>query len=450
MKKVLSSLLIMVWLIQSGMGQNVPFFGHFLYQSPSSTVFSVTIGDLDMDNNPDILFTESDRNLLQWFHNENNGQFSLKEVGNFRASGAISVDFDSDQDMDVLACSYYLNQVVFFENDGNQVFTMHVISTLVQHPLTLAAGDIDMDGDLDIICATQDAGTGMVLLRNDGNLNFTYLQLSTQSYSSTWAAIADLDKDNDMDIIGNNFMASGGLLWYEQTAPLTFTEHLVPFPWAHGGALGDIDGDGDLDFAGASCGSSIAWFENDGNNVFTKHTLTGSLNCPVSVEIADIDNDGHNDIVSEAWGSNKISWWKNDGNQSFTMHLICDTLINPSGLCVADLNHDSLPDIIAGSYSRKLDWFENKGSATGIMNQNDNLAVNVQKDPFTGDIVIRFGKNESSQYEVQLVDTIGRVCFSAISESSGIVLQTNQFKSGIYLLRVVSSGKQYVVKLYIE
>ena len=448
MKKILISILILLCLIRSGLGQDVSFSGHFLYQSPSSKVFSVTTGDLDMDTYTDILFTEPDRNLLQWFRNENNGQFSLMEIGAFRAIGAIAVDFDFDQDMDVLACSYDLNQVVFFENDGNQVFTLHVISTPIQHPLSLSSADIDEDGDLDIVCATQDAGTGMVLLRNDGNLNFTSNQLSSQSYSSTWSAITDLDQDNDLDILGNNFMATGGLLWYEQTAPLTFTEHLVPYPWAHGGAIGDIDGDGDFDLAGAACGSSISWFENDGSNVFTKHTLTGSLNCPVSVEIADIDNDGQNDIVGEAWGSNKISCWRNAGNHSFILHGICDTLINPSGLCVADMNHDSLPDVIAGSYSRKLDWFENDGQGTGIILLKDNLAVDVKREPVTGNIIIHFGNNASGQYKVELIDTLGRICFSAISGTSGIVIPANTFKQGIYLLRVASSGKQFIMKIY--
>ncbi|MCX6244263.1 MAG: FG-GAP-like repeat-containing protein [Bacteroidetes bacterium] len=450
MKKAAIFSLILLYLIQSGLGQEVSFSGHLLYQSPVSRVFSVSTGDLDKDNNTDILFTEPDHDLLQWFRNETNNLFSLHEIGAYPAIGAIVVDFDLDQDMDVLACSYTLNQVVFFENDGSQVFTMHVISAAVQHPLMLACNDLDKDNDLDIVCATQDAGTGMVLLRNEGNLNFTYLQLSAQSYSSTWAAIIDLDQDNDMDILGNNFMASGGLLWYEQTAPSTFTEHLVPYPWVHGGAAGDIDSDGDIDLAGAACGSSFAWFENNGTNTFTKHALPGTSNCPVHVEITDINKDGHNDIAGVSWGSSKIYWWQNDGNEVFTMHLICDTLVNPSGLCVADLNHDSLPDVVAGSYSRKLDWFENKGVGTGITVQKDKLPFDIQRDPVTGDIIINPEINNSSPYEVQLVDALGRICFSAISGASRLNIHTKQFQPGIYLLRVLSSGKQYTVKLYLE
>jgi hypothetical protein len=245
-------------------------------------------------------------------------------------------------------------------------------------------------------------------------------------------------------------MATGGLLWYEQTAPLTFTEHLIPYLWAHGGATGDIDGDGDIDLAAAACGSSFAWFENDGTNTFTRHILPGNSNCPVHVEITDFNNDGYKDIAGVSWGSSKLYWWENDGNEAFTMHIICDTLANPSGLCLADINNDSLPDVIAGSYSRKLDWFENEGTGTGIADQKENLPFVLQRDPVNGDILLHFKINTSSLYEIQLVDTLGRICFSTISGTSSITVRTTQFEPGIYLLRILSSGKQYILKLYIE
>jgi hypothetical protein len=132
------------------------------------------------------------------------------------------------------------------------------------------------------------------------------------------------------------------------------------------------------------------------------------------------------------------------------MYVICDTLINPSGLCLSDLNNDSLPDVIAGSYSRKLDWFENEGAGTGIMVADDNLAVDVQKDPITGIISIHFKNVTNSLYEAQLVDTMGRICFSTISRISPVNIRTKQLQPGTYLLRILSSGKQYIVKLYFE
>jgi len=254
MKKLFLFLCFMAWQSLTGSAQTISFTGHSLYQSPDSKVFAVASADLDMDGDRDILFTEPDQDILRWFRNENDGTYTLQSVGIFNAIGIYTVDFDADLDMDILACSYDSNQVALFINDGNQNFTKQLLSITIQHPLMLAASDLDLDGDVDIVCATQDAGTGMVLIRNDGGMSFTEIQLSTEPYSSTWTMIIDLDQDLDEDILGNNFMTTGGLLWYEQTAPMTFTEHLIPFPSAHGGAAGDIDGDGDIDLAAASCG----------------------------------------------------------------------------------------------------------------------------------------------------------------------------------------------------
>ncbi len=81
---------------------------------------------------------------------------------------------------------------------------------------------------------------------------------------------------------------------------------------------------------------------------------------------------------------------------------------------------------------------------------DDNLQVDIQKDPVTGVIAIIFKNEINNLYEAQLVDTMGRICFSTNSRISPITIQTAQFQSGIYLLRVLSTGKQYNMKLHIQ
>lgn len=450
MKKLLLSLCCIAWLSLTCSAQSISFTGHSLYQSPDSKVFAVASADLDMDGDQDILFTEPDQDLLHWFRNENNGVFTLQSAGVFNAVGVNVVDFDLDLDMDILACSYDSNQVALFINDGDQNFSKQLLSSTIQHPLMLAAADIDSDGDVDIVCATQDAGTGMVLMRNEGGMTFIEIQLSTEPYSSTWAMIVDLDLDQDDDILGNNFMSTGGLLWYEQTAPMLFTEHLIPFPSAHGGAAGDIDGDGDMDLAAASCGSSISWFENDGNNQFVPHLITGSFNCSVSVEINDINGDGKTDIIGESWSASKIAWWENDGNQFFSMHLICDTLVHPSGLAVADLTQDSMPDVVTGSYSKILDWFENKGTGTGMFQMEGNISVEIKKDPVSERILLRFLPSNAELTEVRLVDSLGRICYDGYTSESVMTIPVNRMKHGLYLISVQSASFTFSSKILID
>ena len=118
---------------------------------------------------------------------------------------------------------------------------------------------------------------------------------------------------------------------------------------------------------------------------------------------------------------------------------------------------DTYPDILfTEPDGNLLQWFRNENNGQFSLEEIrafsaiGAIAVDVKREPATGNIVIHFGNNQSGQYQVELVDTLGRIYFSAISGTSGIVIPANKVKSGIYLLRVVSSGKQFVMKIYTE
>lgn len=74
----------------------------------------------------------------------------------------------------------------------------------------------------------------------------------------------------------------------------------------------DVDGDGDLDVLSASAafnGSEIAWYENDGSQNFTPHTITTSADGAYSVFAADVDGDGDLDVLSASLNDNRIAWY---------------------------------------------------------------------------------------------------------------------------------------------
>ena len=80
-------------------------------------------------------------------------QFSPHTIsgGEFSAIGAKSVyaiDVDSDGDIDVLFAS---DSITWFENDGNQNFTVHTISTSVDDATSVFAIDVDGDNDMDVL-----------------------------------------------------------------------------------------------------------------------------------------------------------------------------------------------------------------------------------------------------------------------------------------------------------
>jgi hypothetical protein len=77
---------------------------------------------------------------------------------------------------------------------------------------------------------------------------------------------------------------------------------------------GDLDGDGDLDVAGAgwSASGGMAWFENaDGmGSSWVRETVDRAFGPSSSVHLADVDGNGSLDLLGSAWEGHELAWWR--------------------------------------------------------------------------------------------------------------------------------------------
>lgn len=74
----------------------------------------------------------------------------------------------------------------------------------------------------------------------------------------------------------------------------------------------DIDGDNDIDMLSASeTDEKIAWYENDGSQIFTEHTITSNTDGATSVFAVDLDGDNDIDVLSASAEDDKIAWYQN-------------------------------------------------------------------------------------------------------------------------------------------
>ena len=159
--------------------------------------------------------------------------------------------------------------------------------------------------------------------------------------------------------------------------PPHFREHLIGggYSYSFGIATADIDGDGDLDLTSADAlpNNSLYWYENKGNAKFQKHFV--QRNDPERLErhsIADIDQDGHPDIVIVKNLFGDILWFRNPGTptdgQLWKRNVICDKgLVGAYDVAVGDFDGDGDPDVAASSWrlSNNYVWFENDGTPDG-------------------------------------------------------------------------------------
>jgi len=111
-------------------------------------------------------------------------------------------DLDGDQDLDVLSASAGSDTVAYYTNNGNRPFTQNVITETAEWVVSVATADLDGDQHLDVLSASADDDT-VAWYQNDGSTppRFTKLVITDEARYAQSIAIADLDGDADLDVI---------------------------------------------------------------------------------------------------------------------------------------------------------------------------------------------------------------------------------------------------------
>ncbi|MBD2342306.1 VCBS repeat-containing protein [Calothrix sp. FACHB-156] len=206
---------------------------------------------------------------------------------------------------------------------------------------------------------------------------------------------ADVDGDGDLDVLSASRF-DNTIAWYENNGSQIFTERIITT--TADGAISvyaaDVDGDGDLDVLSASVNDdTIAWYENNGSEGFTERIITTTANTTTangarSVYAADVDGDGDLDVLS-ASGEDKIAWYENNGSGSFTERIITTTADFAFSVYAADVDGDGDLDVLSASRDDDtVAWYENNGSQSfteRIITTTADFAISVYAADVDGD-----------------------------------------------------------------
>jgi hypothetical protein len=341
--------------------------------------FSVFAADMDNDGDMDIVSASADDSTIAWYENDNSDSGWTAADIDTDAASAQSVfvaDMDDDGDMDIVSASEEDDTIAWYENDGNAnpSWTASDIATSADGACYVFAADMDNDGDMDIVSASAEDDT-IAWYENDGNANpsWTASDIATSADGARSVFVADMDNDGDMDILSAS-EEDDTIAWYENDGnanPSWSAENIVTdADGANSVFAADMDNDGDMDIVSASSNDdTIAWYEyTTGTTIgppWIAREIDTNADGAAAVFVADMDNDGDMDIVSVSGIDNTTAWYENlgdtddDGILDWTASDIATSGYDPYGLFVADMDNDGDMDIIVAFIEDDtIAWYE--------------------------------------------------------------------------------------------
>ena len=433
---------------------------------------SVYVADVDGDGHKDILGAGQSNHQIAWWQNDGSQNFTkiVIQSGFTGAWDVLATDLDNDGDTDVLGTASNASDLTWWENDGSENFSRRTIYATYQNARGLFASDIDADGDQDVLSTAfggqdiswwendlscnceADAGAitnnsstptslevpegedlyggpdeviflvdytgttppgtgfdlafllvdgsdGIVAYNTTGNFDFSSLStgiysLYTLSYHQSNIPnrvtsylnqmivghgsaddIAQIEAD-DWSIGGGAFclnlanVAAAGasttvevLDCVDGDAHLTYELIDANFAGAWGVHAADLNGDGHLDVLGTANGSDrVSWWENDGNQSFSHRLIRSGFNGARGLYVDDIDGDGDQDVMASAFYLGDFGLWVNDGTGMFTEIILNNSLSGASNIISVDLDKDNDKDILgAASGAGNIIWWRNDG-----------------------------------------------------------------------------------------
>jgi hypothetical protein len=306
---------------------------------------AVALGDLDGDGDPDAVFGNAVPAPNTVWLNDGAGRFTLhdqdwmkpySELGHSLSRAVALGDLDGDGDLDAVIGNCCRNEWIIYSrpdqidarghgdahnmvwlNDGAGHLTDSGQRLGNEATGDIELGDLDGDGDLDAFEVNQASASEIPVCDtldrvwlNDGAGRFVDSgQRLSRAYGQA-VALGDLDGDGDLDaFVGNAYFERADQVWLNDGhGRFTDSGQRLGEADTRTVVLDDVDGDGDLDGFVATDDLGRIWV-NDGSGRFVAGARRFGWSREYAVDLVDVNGDGHKDVFAIRFDGDCLVWY---------------------------------------------------------------------------------------------------------------------------------------------
>jgi len=348
----------------------------------------VAVSDLDNDGNPDIIAGGTFPGTVAIWYGDGSGGMSAPQFlpfkGDVRSVAVADLDEDGFKDI-VLSVQRESSGIMVWLNQSAHRWVRGVSPVEINNYEGVATADINGDGHMDIIAAnaTSDTQGGIQVWLGDGKGTWPLESGPTVTGIFMDVMLADFDQDGFLDLAGAGWGSYGALkVWFGDGAGGWSSTLPVSKGSFYGLSVGDVNADGNMDVLAGSHRKGVQIFIGDGRGGFTSTSSLEENDSFWQALSIDLNGDGLMDLLAGSVNSKGIKAWKNAGSDSWTP--IKGRFPSKGifyGIEIADLDQDGLDDICAASFGEGIKIWLGKEKGIGLSRAGQAQKVAIQELP---------------------------------------------------------------------